>query len=114
MNTFSLPLRVLPIAALLLAGAAWSQQSGTTPGGASTNTGAGVGTSGPAAPAGQTPRAPDSSVGKQGGGTGAGMGTAPAGHTEAKGASTKKQAKSSKAKKGSTHAKSTKASSKKA
>jgi hypothetical protein len=86
---------------LATGGAVFAQSAnpGNTPAGASTSSGAGVVTSGTAAPAGQTPRATDSSVGTQSGGTGAGMGDTPAGKsgasakhdsTHVKSASTKK------------------------
>jgi hypothetical protein len=92
----------IAVAAVLATGGAVFAQTanpGNTPAGASTSSGAGVVTSGTAAPAGQTPRATDSSVGTQGGGTGAGMGDTPAGKsgatakhdsTHVKSASTKK------------------------
>ena len=69
------------VAAFALAGAALAQQgtnTGNTGGGASTQTGAGIVTSGSAVPAGQQPRATDSTLGTRGGGTGAGMGNTPA------------------------------------
>jgi len=102
-------LLVLP-AALLLAVTAFAQNSGNTAGGASTNNGAGVVTSGTAAPAGQTPKAQDSTLGQQGGGTGAGMGTATAGQPPAKAQADGKQ--STKTKKTSSKSK-TKAKAKK-
>lgn len=100
------------VAALALAGTAFAQQgtnSGNTGGGASTRTGAGVVTSGSAVPAGQQPRATDSTLGTAGGGTGAGMGNTPAGKTpddvKADTGSKKKVAAKKKSKKKTTAAK---------
>ena len=61
---------------------------GNTGGGASTSSGAGIVTSGSAAPAGQIPRATDTTLGKQPGGTGAGMAPIPAGKSPAAAAKT--------------------------
>jgi hypothetical protein len=100
---------LLAAAGLAIGGFAFAQggtNSGTTGGGASTNPGAGVVTSGTAAPQAQTPRAPDTTLGKNSGGTGAGMGTSIAGKSDAD--PKKASAKAGKQSKKTKHAKSKK------
>jgi hypothetical protein len=100
---------LLAAAGLAMGGFAWAQtgsNTGSTAGGASTNPGAGVVTSGTAAPQAQTPSAPDTTLGKNSGGTGAGMGTATAGKSDAD--PKKASAKASKKSRKDAHAKSKK------
>jgi hypothetical protein len=110
-STFSTLLAAAALAAGSLAFAQAAGNTGTTGGGASTNPGAGVVTSGTAAPQPQTPRAVDSTVGKNSGGTGAGMGATAAGRSDVD--PKKASAKSGEKSKQTKHAKSRKKAAKK-